>query len=123
MKTERVTLLTTPEFKAYLTAEARREKVSVAELVRSRCELRPIEDEAVLVALSAELRKAVGQARKLLREGRAEAEVVLAELCANRTEAASPGRARKQSRNVAEQERRYGRSKASSRSALARRVL
>jgi hypothetical protein len=36
MKTERVTLLTSPDFKAFLSAEARREGVSVAELVRTR---------------------------------------------------------------------------------------
>jgi len=35
MKTERVTLLTSPEFKAFLRAEARREGVSVARLVRA----------------------------------------------------------------------------------------
>ena len=35
MKTERVTLLTSPDFKAFLNAEARLEGVSVAELVRS----------------------------------------------------------------------------------------
>ena len=38
MKTERVTLLTSPEFKSFLTKEARSEGISVAELVRSRCE-------------------------------------------------------------------------------------
>lgn len=80
MKTERVTLLTSPEFKAFLSTEAKREKVSVAELVRSRCERRPSEDEAVLVALTLELRTAVSQAKKSLREGLAEADAVLAEL-------------------------------------------
>ncbi len=80
MKTERVTLLTSPEFKAFLSREAKREKVSVAELVRSRCEHRPSEDDAVLVALTAELRTAVGQAKKSLREGLAEADAVLAGL-------------------------------------------
>jgi hypothetical protein len=85
MKTERVTLLTSPEFKAFLAAEARREKVSVAELVRSRCEGRPSEDEAVLIALTAELRTAVSQAKQSLREGLAEADTVLAGLRAART--------------------------------------
>ncbi len=85
MKTERVTLLTSPEFKAFLASEARREKVSVAELVRSRCEGRPSEDEAVLIALTAELRAAVSQAKRSLREGLAEAEAVLAGLRAKQT--------------------------------------
>jgi hypothetical protein len=84
MKTERVTLLTSPEFKAFLGAEAAREHVSVAELVRSRCQQRPSEDDAVLVALTAELRAAVVQAKKALREGLAEAEAVLGELRARR---------------------------------------
>ena len=48
MKTERVTLLTTPQFKAFLGVEAAREGVSVAELVRSRCERRPDAEEALL---------------------------------------------------------------------------
>jgi hypothetical protein len=86
MKTERVTLLTSPEFKAFLSAEAKREEVSVAELVRSRCERRPSQDEAVLVALTAELRAAVGRAKKSLREGLAEADAVLAELRTKRAE-------------------------------------
>jgi len=90
MKTERVTLLTSPEFKAFLSAEAKREKTSVAELVRSRCERRPSEDEAVLVALTAELRSAASQARKSLRDGLADA--VLAELRAKRAEGPPAGR-------------------------------
>ena len=92
MKTERVTLLTSPEFKAFLSAEAKREKTSVAELVRSRCERRPSEDEAVLVALTAELRSAASQARKSLRDGLAEADAVLAELRAKRAEGPPAGR-------------------------------
>jgi len=80
VKTERVTLLTTPEFKAFLAAEARRENVSVAELVRSRCERRPSDDEAVLAALSQQLRAAVAQASRALQEGLAEAQQVLAAL-------------------------------------------
>lgn len=80
MKTERVTLLTTPEFKAFLAEEARREQVSVAELVRSRCERRPSDDEAVLAALSEQLQAAVAQARRSLHDGLAEAQQVLSAL-------------------------------------------
>ena len=74
MKTERVTLLTSPDFKAYLGAEAAREGVSVAALVRSRCERKPDADEAMLAALAAELRQAVGEAQTSLRAGMAEAD-------------------------------------------------
>lgn len=84
MKTERVTLLTSPEFKAFLGTEAARENVSVAELVRSRCEPRPSDDDVVLSALTAELRTAVSQAKRSLRDGLAEAQNVLAELRAQR---------------------------------------
>ena len=84
MKTERVTLLTSPEFKAFLNAEARRERVSVAELVRTRCERRPSDEEAVLVALTIELNKAVGEAKKALRGGLDEAQAFLGELRARR---------------------------------------
>lgn len=38
MKTERVTLLVSPEFKRFLQEEAEREGVSLGELVRRRCE-------------------------------------------------------------------------------------
>jgi hypothetical protein len=84
MKTERVTLLTSPDFKAFLNAEARREGVSVAELVRTRCERRPTEEEAVLAGLTRELNQAVGEAKQALRSGLDEAAAVLAELRAKR---------------------------------------
>ena len=86
MKTERVTLLTSPEFKLFLAAEARREGVSVAELVRSRCE-RPssAKEEAELRALTAELRAAIEDARRALRSGIDEAQSVLDELRAARS--------------------------------------
>ncbi len=90
MKTERVTLLTSPDFKAFLSAEAQREGISVAELVRSRCERRPTEEEAILAALTSELNKAVGEAKRALKGGLDEAQAVLTELRAKR-EAASTG--------------------------------
>ncbi len=80
MKTSRLTLLTTPEFKAYLGVEAARDGVSVAELVRSRCEQKPDADEAMLATLAAELRKAVREAKASLKAGLAEADAVLSEL-------------------------------------------
>ncbi len=84
MRTERVTLLTSPEFKAFLGDEAAREGVSVAELVRSRCERKPDADEAMLASLATELRNAVREAKASLKSGLAEAESVMAELRARR---------------------------------------
>ena len=84
MKTERVTLLTSPDFKAFLSAEALREGVSVAELVRSRCERRPTDEEAILAALTGELNQAVVEAKQSLKSGLDEAQAVLAELHAKR---------------------------------------
>ncbi len=80
MKTERVTLLTSPEFKSFLTKEARREGISVAELVRSRCEGRQGADQAMLMTLTAELRGAVKQAKAALKRGLDEANAVMADL-------------------------------------------
>ena len=85
MKTERVTLLTSPEFKAFLGAEAKREGVSVGELVRRRCEGRPSADEAALVALTAELRVAVRDAKKSLGGALDEAHAILGTLQAGRS--------------------------------------
>ena len=85
MKTERVTLLTSPEFKAFLGAEAQREGLSVGELVRRRCEGRPSADEAALAALTAELRAAVREAKKSLGGALGEANSILGTLQAGRT--------------------------------------
>jgi hypothetical protein len=84
MKTARVTLLTSPDFKKFLSAEAKRERVSVAELIRSRCERRPTDDEKILAALTGELSKAVADAKKALKSGLDEAQEVLVELRAKR---------------------------------------
>ena len=89
MKTERVTLLTSADFKAFLSAEARREGVSVAELVRTRCERRPNEEEVELATLTRELNKSVGEAKRALKDGLDEAQTVLAELRARRAGVAS----------------------------------
>ncbi|MGI9168848.1 MAG: hypothetical protein ACR2FH_01550 [Caulobacteraceae bacterium] len=79
MKTAPVTVLTSPDFKAFLGAEARREGDSVAELIRARCERRPSEEEADFAALTAQLRDAVIQAKAALSEGLGEARAALAE--------------------------------------------
>jgi hypothetical protein len=81
MKSERVVLLTTPEFKTFLTEEARREGTSVAELVRNRCQSPQASvEEQALAELTAELRRSVAAAKRSLREGLDAADAVLAEL-------------------------------------------
>ncbi|HTU42845.1 MAG TPA: hypothetical protein VMF10_14140 [Candidatus Aquilonibacter sp.] len=84
MKTARVQVLTTPAFRDWLRKEARNAGVSVAELVRSRCESRPSGEEEAVAKLAADLRKEVQKAQASLRSGLAEAESVLAELKMNR---------------------------------------
>lgn len=79
-KTERITLLGSRDFKTFLAREARKEGISVSELVRRRCERAPTEDERVLLALAAQLRKATTEARRSLSEGLAVASNVLREL-------------------------------------------
>ncbi len=96
MKSERIVLLTTPEFKSFLSQEAKREGTSVAELVRSRCHApRPSADEEMLRALAAELRASVTAAKRALNEGLTEAKAVLDDLHAARAPRPRSTRARK----------------------------
>jgi hypothetical protein len=90
LKSERVTLLTTKEFKRFLRDEARREGVSVAELVRIRCERKPSQDELLLSELSARLREAAKEAKIALKEGMEEANTALAELRSKRKRKLQP---------------------------------
>ena len=76
-KTERITLLGSRAFKAFLAKESLNEGISVSELVRRRCERAPTEDERVLLALAEELRKSTTEARLALEEGLAAAHDVL----------------------------------------------
>lgn len=84
MKSERITFLATPEFKANLTQLAVRENTSVGEVIRGRFERaqnRPdASEESELHALVADLRVATAQAQISLSEGLAEAEQTLREL-------------------------------------------
>jgi hypothetical protein len=84
VKTERVTFLATKEFKLFLGEAARREGVSVAELVRVRCEQNPSADEVTLAELTGELREALTEAKSSLRAGIEEARSVLTELKSKR---------------------------------------
>jgi hypothetical protein len=80
-KTERITILGTPQFKKFLTGEAKREGVSVSELIRRRCQHRQQErDEDLLLSLAAEVRAATEKAQDALTKGLHDAEHALAEL-------------------------------------------
>lgn len=79
-QTARTTILSTPDFKAWLAGEAEKEGVSVSELVRKRCRLKPDKDEILLSALAAEVRAAAQKAKASLTQGLNDAESVLAEL-------------------------------------------
>ena len=76
-KTERITLLGSRDFKAFLARESRKEGISVSELVRRRCERMPTEDERALLALAEELRASTAEARQALEQGLAAAADVL----------------------------------------------
>jgi hypothetical protein len=81
VKSERITILGSPDFKAFLTREAKKEGVSVSQLVRQRCEDKsPRQDEKLLAALVKELGEATAKAKLSLEKGLADAETVLSEL-------------------------------------------
>lgn len=89
MKTERISVLGTPEFKAFLAKEAEKEGISISELVRRRCERTPSEDEAILAAMAAELKRAVAQAKRSLDEGLRAVKETLTDLEVKRQEKAT----------------------------------
>ena len=82
VKTERITILGTPDFKEFLTREAKNEGVSLSQLVRQRCEKKPAnyEDEELLAALVKEIGAATARAKLSLEKGLGDAEKVLAEI-------------------------------------------
>ena len=82
VKTARITILGTPDFKAFLTREAKKEGVSLSQLVRQRCEKKPVnsEDEELLATLVKEVGEATAKAKASLEKGLADAENVLAEI-------------------------------------------
>jgi len=90
MKTARLQVLTTPAFRDRLRREAKRAGVSVAELVRTRCESASSdggpsngasrEEEQLVAELAAQLRKGVRKAQSSLRSSLAEANAMLEEL-------------------------------------------
>jgi len=81
VKTKRITILGTPEFKDFLTREAKQEGVSLSQLVRQRCEKKPQnKDEELLAAFIKEVGAATAKAKLSLEKGLADAEKVLAEI-------------------------------------------
>ena len=84
VKTERITVLGTPDFKAFLENEAKKEGVSLSQLVRQRCQQEPAsEDEALLLALVAEVKASTREAKRSLQKGITDAERALKELRAS----------------------------------------
>ncbi len=81
VKTKRITILGTPDFKDFLTREAKKEGVSLSQLVRQRCENKPpsSEDEELLAALVEEVGVATAKAKLSLEKGLNDVEKVLAE--------------------------------------------
>jgi hypothetical protein len=91
MKTERITVLGSTEFKAFLTREANEEGISVSELVRQRCERRPSLDEQLLSMLAEELRSATKSANAALDAGLIAVEQTRATIKKLRAETSAPG--------------------------------
>jgi hypothetical protein len=84
VRTERLVLLVTPQFKAHLAQESERNGVSVAEFVRSRFERASNSEEAEMAALVHELQGSVAAARLALAEGIAEAQSALLQVRSGR---------------------------------------
>jgi len=86
VKTERITILTTTEFKVFLQSEASNEDVSVSELVRRRCMVPVIdtEDEELLGVLVEQFNHSTEKARKSLSKGLRDVNKVLTGIKVNR---------------------------------------
>jgi hypothetical protein len=80
LKTARLQVLATPEFRDWLRKEAKRAGVSVGELVRSRCQQADSKEEAELAALTALLRKQVTETRASVKRNLDEVSTILREL-------------------------------------------
>lgn len=86
VKTERITILGSPSFKAFLIKEAKRENLSISELVRRRCENPAIsDDEKILAALVVQVNDSIRKTGEKLNRSLKKAERVLAELSESST--------------------------------------
>jgi len=80
-KTERITILGSRDFKSFLTREAKKEGVSVSQLVRDRCLGKSHDpDEEILRELVVEVMEATRRAKKALNKGLNDARKTLREL-------------------------------------------
>ncbi|MBU1568756.1 MAG: hypothetical protein KJ630_24405 [Proteobacteria bacterium] len=80
-KTERITILGTPEFKDFLVREAKKEGISLSKLVRRRCQQQSLnEEEQLLMDLLAELRISTKRAEESLDSGLESMRQTLAEI-------------------------------------------
>jgi len=81
IQSERITILGTPDFKAFLVKESKKEGISMSELVRQRCTQKPANsDDVLLAALIDEVNKATKKAKNSLEKGLIDAENVLADI-------------------------------------------
>lgn len=88
MKTERITILLTPQQKEVIQAKAKRHKLSAGEVVRRAVEGYQTEtDEAMLAALAEELERSVKEARVALKAALAETRETLDHLEKSRSAA------------------------------------
>jgi hypothetical protein len=85
MKTERVTLLATPDFKRFLEAEAKRQGVSMGELIRIRCG-QPSEEERLLHELAVQLLQELKETKTAIKQANANIDRALADLGKGRRE-------------------------------------
>lgn len=77
-KTERITILSSPSFKAFLTKEAKKEGVSVSELVRRRCENPTLSaDDKVLAELVSQVNASIKDTSAKLQRSLNKAETTL----------------------------------------------
>ncbi|VAW47875.1 hypothetical protein MNBD_GAMMA03-856 [hydrothermal vent metagenome] len=85
-KTERVTILTTPNFKSYLASQAQSLGVSVSELIRMRCieDNQPDSDEILLKELISQSKEAIKKANLSLDKGLSDISGTLAYLKSKR---------------------------------------
>jgi ribosome recycling factor len=86
MKTERITVLATPDFKRFLESEAEHEGISVGELIRIRCG-QPTEEERLLHELAKQLRAQVRETKAQIKRVSAKVDGTLADLANQRQKA------------------------------------
>ena len=90
-KTERITVLGTPEFKAFPASEAKRQGIRISEFVRRRCPGQPLyEEQELLLKLADEVKVATKRAKASLERGLRDAERVIRERCPEPAEGRRP---------------------------------